>query len=302
MAKKSAGFTGERRWYIPDVIGQEVLEADKQIDLLLLGIGFYPDAKFHFFSRNRSQALYYVLIYCYEGKGFYEIEGVKHQVSTGDVFVLPKGKAHCYYSDIEAPWTIYWLHFVGESASRYVSGLETPLQLRVSANSRSEYRIALFEEIFNSAQWCDTLSDLKYANSVLHHFLGTISSYLQFRRAKGLEDMQNTTDVAMRAIHYMRENIGRRIMLDELSEYLGYSTSRFSTLFRQKTGSAPLKYLTHMRIELACKYLRYSNYKVNNICFFVGFENPLYFTRVFANLKSMPPTAYRLSYSRQEDL
>lgn len=300
MVKRFDGFIGERRWYLSEEQEREVFACESGYPLQLTGIGYYPNAKFHFFSRTREEAYYYVLIYCYEGRGFYEIEGRKHAVSAGDVFILPPGKAHCYYSDIASPWTIYWLHFVGKDAARYAEGLENPLNLSTTTNSRTEYRLALFEELFNATQWCVELSELDYANSTLYHYLGSIVCFRQFHKSKATTYAVKKDDLVARAVHYMRENIGRHISLQELALFLGYSVSRFSTLFRQQTGIAPLQYLTRMRIDLACKYLVHSNYKVNQICFFVGFENPLYFTRIFCRMKGVPPTRYRACHGNTE--
>lgn len=297
MAKKNSGFIGERRWWIPGPVENEIVSSDRIPPLMLLGVGYYPDAKFHFFSRSREMARYYVLIYCYKGRGIYEIEGVKHRVESGDVFVLPKDKAHCYYSDNDDPWTIYWAHFVGTSAKKYADMLQTPVKLLFTANSRLEYRLELFEELFNAARWCSTVEDLEYANAVLFHFLGSITGYRQFYRSRVSSTKQGATDVVTRAIHYMRENIGHHISLQEVADAMGYSVSRFSVLFREKTGVAPLQYLTQMRIDDACKYLTGTDYKINQICFILGFDNALYFTRVFTSLKGMSPTAYRKKFS-----
>ena len=71
------------------------------------------------------------------------------------------------------------------------------------------------------------------------------------------------------------------------------SVSYFSSRFKEEKGVSPLKYLNDLRIELACKYLRNSNYKINQICFFVGFDNPLYFSKMFRRNMGMSPKEYR---------
>ena len=44
----------------------------------------------------------------------------------------------------------------------------------------------------------------------------------------------------MQPFHYMKENIERRITLQDILNYVGYSSTRFSTLFKKQMGCSPL--------------------------------------------------------------
>ena len=96
------------------------------------------------------------------------------------------------------------------------------------------------------------------------------------------------------AIHYMRENIENRITMAEVLRYVGYSQSHFSTVFKKKTGMSPLSYFNRLKVEHACKLLKTTDLKVNMICYKVGIEDPLYFSRLFSKVMGMSPTDYRL--------
>lgn len=45
---------------------------------------------------------------------------------------------------------------------------------------------------------------------------------------------ESPTPVVDAAIHYMRENIENRISIQGVIKYIGYSASRFATLFKQQ--------------------------------------------------------------------
>jgi len=91
----------------------------------------------------------------------------------------------------------------------------------------------------------------------------------------------------------MRENIERKVTLQEMAEHAGLSSSRFSLLFQQQTGYPPLKYLNQLKIQKACHYLDFTDMKVNQISPKLGFEDAFYFTRIFTKIMGSSPTDYR---------
>lgn len=76
---------------------------------------------------------------------------------------------------------------------------------------------------------------------------------------------------------------------------IGYSQSHFSSLFKKKTGESPIAYFNRQKIEYACKLLKETDLKINQICFKIGIEDSFYFSRLFSKTMGMSPTKYRLS-------
>ena len=286
MIKKKDGFQGEQMVVLPPVL-IEMEEHDELCQsLYITDIGYYPKAEHH--QRTREKAIpQYVLIYCVEGDGWYQVDGKRHQVSKNQYFILPAHKPHAYGT--KQSWTIYWVHFAGTAAHVYAQGAATPQSINVAINSRIGERLNIFEEILGTLCAGKELEDMRYASSLLHHFLASMRYLGQFRRAKA----EAQTDIVDQAIHYMRENIENRMMMDEVLRYVGYSQSHFNTLFKKKTGMSPITYINRLKIEHACRLLRTTDMKINMICYKVGIEDPLYFSRLFSKLMGMSPTDYR---------
>ena len=97
----------------------------------------------------------------------------------------------------------------------------------------------------------------------------------------------------MQPFHYMKENIERRITLQDILSYVGYSSTRFSALFKQQTGSSPLAYFNRLKTEYACHLLKVTDLHINQICYKVGIEDSLYFSRMFSKVMRMSPSEYR---------
>ncbi len=291
MINKKDGFLGERSVVLPPMLTQLEEQDELCRGLFITDIGYYPMAEHH--HRIREQGVnQYVLIYCVDGCGFYVVDGKRYEVRKNQYFVLPAFKPHEYGTTEGNQWTIYWVHFRGICAHIYAEEAATPQDINVTQNSRISDRISIFEEILTTLHHGNGLENLRYASSLLHHFLASMRYLSQFRRAKsGEHDM----DIVQQAIHYMRENIERHIVMDDVLRYVGYSQSHLSTVFKKKTGQSPLAYFNRLKIERACHLLKTTDLKVNQICYKVGIEDSLYFSRLFSKMMGMSPTKYKES-------
>ena len=256
--------------------------------LFVTDIGYYPNATNHY--RERKKAIdQYVLIYCAGGCGWYQVNGKEFQVKKDQFFILPAGRPHIYGTNEQ--WTIYWVHFRGLHAPIFAKDMLTPKDINVTSGSRISDRISLFEEILSTLQTGSGIEDLRYASSLLHHFLASMRYLGQFRRSK-MTNLGNQT-VVDAAIHYMQENIGNHIKLADVAQYVGYSQSHLSQLFHKQKGQSPVAFFNQLKIEYACRLLRETDMKINQICFKIGIEDPFYFSRLFAKFTGLSPSAYR---------
>ena len=245
MIRKSDGFPGERKVVLPPLIINLQEQDPLTSSLFITDIGYYPKAEHHHFRRE-SGISEYVLIYCVDGSGWYRLQGKQYEVRSNQYFILPPDAPHEYGAAEGGEWTIYWLHFRGAHAAIYSEDAQTPQNINVAINSRISDRISIFEEILTTIQYGHSIEDLRYISSLLHHFLASMHYLTQFRRATtqdhgdALTDSRTTSiDIVAHAIHYMRENIERRIALSDVLHYVGYSQSHFSSEFRKKTGESP---------------------------------------------------------------
>ena len=289
MIRKKDGFQGEQAVVLPPAIVELEEQDDFCQGLFITDIGYYPKAEHHHRIREKGVGQY-VLIYCVDGSGFYVVDGKRHEVKKNQYFILPIGKPHEYGSTEGHFWTVYWLHFCGKAAHVFAEGAATPQTINVTMQSRISERINIFDEILTTLHFGDSIEDLRYASSLLSHFLASMRYLGQFRRAKASAEK----DIVEQAIHYMRENIENRITMAEVLRYVGYSQSHFSTVFKKKTGMSPLSYFNRLKVEHACQLLKTTDLKVNMICYKVGIEDPLYFSRLFSKVMGMSPSEFRI--------
>ena len=92
---------------------------------------------------------------------------------------------------------------------------------------------------------------------------------------------------------YMREHLQDPKTLPHYAKQCGYSVSRFSETFKDHCGVSPMIYLTELRIQRACELLDNSDLQIGEIAQQLGYEDRLYFSRLFSQHTGMPPSAYR---------
>lgn len=300
MTGRKDGFQGEWQVVLPPMIVEMEKNDRLASSLYVTDIGYYPCASHHY--RDRKVPIgQYILIYCVNGNGWYRVNGCEHQVGKGQFFILPPDVPHAYGASKGDSWTIYWVHFSGEYAEVYAEGMQTPQNINVTTNSRIMDRINIFEEILLTLQSGDSLEDLRYASSLLHHFLASMRYLGQFRKSQRPEEQhchtsQTATDadiICDRTIHFLKENIENRISLQNIIDYTGYSQSHLSALFKKHTGMSPLAYFNRLKIERACQLLKDTDLKVNQICLKLGIDDQYYFSRLFSKAMGISPTAYR---------
>lgn len=293
MIKIKSGFSGEQAVILPESIVEEFKTNEVGKHLYITDMGFYPNADNHFRERKASEAKQFVLIYCVDGDGWFSIEKTRTKISENQAFILPKGKAHAYGCNHKHTWTIYWIHFDGTMAPYLANELDKPLLISPVSESRINERLKLFEEIFQTLKNGYSKQNLEFSSTALFYFLGSIKYLNTFRHATISIKVPDEKDVIENTIHFMRENIHKKLSVKNISDYVGMSASHFSATFQSKTGYPPLSYLTHLKIQQACHYLDFTEMKINQLCAKVGYEDPLYFSRIFTKTMGMSPASYR---------
>ena len=86
-----------------------------------------------------------------------------------------------------------------------------------------------------------------------------------------------------------------QVIIDEYAENNHVSVSWFIRNFKHCTGVTPMQYILSKRIYNAEILLQDPTYNVTEIARIVGYDNPLYFSRIFKKAKGLSPSEYRKS-------
>lgn len=111
-----------------------------------------------------------------------------------------------------------------------------------------------------------------------------------------LEAVKNYTvsSQVAKAESYIKENYSNpELSLNMITEHLAISTSYFSAIFKAKTGSTFVEYLTHVRMEKAKQILAFTDRRAYEVAEDVGFSDPHYFSVAFKRVTGVTPKEYR---------
>ncbi len=104
---------------------------------------------------------------------------------------------------------------------------------------------------------------------------------------------ESSVDVIKSAKAYIEQNYQKDLILDDVSKELMISPYYFSKLFKKRTGSTFIEYLTNLRMEKAKELLRNTSKSMKEICAEVGYSDANYFSRTFKKNVGVTPSEYK---------
>lgn len=280
---------GRQRIEIPKTILKSRVHSNLLLKHLhICSIGYYPKAKDHYTYRKKGLPENF-LFYCVDGHGWYKVDNQRYEVGPNEFFILPQHTEHSYGSDEEHPWTIYWIHFGGESLADFNKLQTVQKHFKPDYIKNNGDILPVFFRIYKTLELGYSIDNLLFANMCLSHFI-TLFIYNTRHYAATANDKIDCVDSA---ILFMQEHINENISLNALSSQYHYSVSRFSNLFKQKTGYAPIDYFLQMKMQKACQELNFTNESIKTIAFNMGFDDPYYFSKRFRTILGISPKKYR---------
>jgi AraC-like DNA-binding protein len=101
---------------------------------------------------------------------------------------------------------------------------------------------------------------------------------------------------------YFSENYNEKISIEDYAASLHMSTTWFIRNFKQQVGTSPVQYILSLRMVNAQSLLEQTNYSVGEIAAIVGYDNPLYFSRVFHKEMGVSPMQYRKDKLKKSEI
>lgn len=282
------GFLGQKMIALPKSIINLSKHNDITKNFYVSDLGYYPRAHHHYRYRKNG-ADQYIFIYCTKGKGEIFLENIRTEINPNQFFIIPKNQLHEYRADDQNPWSIYWFHFNGKLADKIHNRYSSTHDINYKNIPFSKERILSFEKIFSlfSSNYLD--NHIEYANLLSLNF---ISSFVYHDFESNIK--KNSEDTVVNSIiEYLTDNVNQKFTLDEIASKYNYSKSYLHTKFKTKTGYPLLVFFNLKKVQKACELLNYTDMSIKEISFEVGFEDPLYFSRIFKNFMEKSPRQYK---------
>ncbi len=204
----------------------------------------------------------------------------EYTMQKGD-FVFYPPNAEQFYS-FSGSCLSLWCHFTGNAIEEILN----ECKIDGGVFSCCMYT-KVFEIFYDMIKHFHNTSENALANSDLIKLL----FYLSPDTDRGnLCNDEKISDV----LNYIHTNYMQPITVETLAKMTGYSESRFDRIFKSSVGSTPIQYLNNIRLTYASDLLRATTLSILEISASCGFNDPLYFSRVFKKKFSVSPSKYRL--------
>ena len=233
----------------------------------------------------------YQIVYITAGCGHFHFDNVNNETivpAGNNVLYRPKELQKCeYYEKDKAE--LYWIHFTGSNVKSILRQYGFPDKGRVfQVGTSSEYE-QIFKRIVIELQRCQE----NYGEMLvllLRHILIGFHRELTSEHMLKSEYLDHEMD---NAVTFFDENCNQNINIDNYAASRGMGVSWFIQNFKKYTGSTPMRFVVGIRINNAQMLLETTTYSINEISKIVGYDNQLYFSRLFHKLKGYSPREYR---------
>ena len=237
----------------------------------------------------------YQLLYVASGKTVFYFNGEPKEVAAGHMVLFqPKQEQHYEYFAVDRP-EVYWVHFTGSDVINILKHYDIPLDRHVIYSGSSATYAYLFKEMIHELQTCRTGFE-ELLEMYLRQIFLLVQRSWEERKPTVSSYLQEEIDYARK---YFNEHYNEDISIEEYAQSRGMSVSWFLRNFKQMTMKSPMQYILTIRINNAVSLLETTDYNVTEISTIIGYDNPLYFSRIFKKQKGVSPSDYRKMLSER---
>ena len=256
---------------------KELTASDKRLPLYIATVG----------ELSYQNAVYrptgipdYQLLYTYSGEGRVKIKDADLCLTEGDILILPPFAPHDY-KPVGERWSVAFITYNGLAAEECF-GFSADVRRMSLRDFRHRYA-AILEKKEGGSFCFDSSPDL-YALLLAISVSESVFSEQRTPAPFGIKA----------AIGYISEHYTETIELSRLSSLAGMSDGHFCRSFKEHTHMRPIEYINYIRIEDAKnRLLSQRDATVASISASLGFESPVYFSKVFRSAVGRTPTEYR---------
>lgn len=263
---------------------------DKSRPLIVCNCGTY-----HLFTRPHVPTyrpkgrLDYQLLYMASGKGYFHFKEKDVVVTAGQMVIYRPREIQQYEYFGTDQTEVYWVHFTGSDVKDILRRHGITDDTKVFYVGTSLQYHNLFKQMILELQMCK--ADYQ---EMLTHQLSELLILIHRQLSTTLKSRPHYLEKEVeQSLQFFSENYNKEINIAEYAASQNLSTCWFIRTFKNVTGTTPMQYILSLRIANAQSLLETTDYNITEISNIVGYDNPLYFSRLFKKQKGVSPSDYR---------
>jgi len=252
---------------------------------------------------------FFEIAYILRGNGYHYLNGNKHKINTGDLFLLTPNGQHNFVPD-EAR-VLEWINcmFVPDVIDPHLIGITNTADLLnalifldsfqydtsdltgIELLSSIEDLNRIFKDMSKEYEWAK-IGYQEALKNYLQILLIKIFRAYYIKDQKSGENIRTAiTDLVM--THLQSISFSQNIQIDELARQAFYSPQHFRKLFKEESGVSLSSFIREQRLDNACDILVETDLSVMQVMEQVGFNDTKSFYSAFLKFKGMTPAQYR---------
>lgn len=232
----------------------------------------------------------YLIIFTLAGSGIFRNHQQETLLSADTLAIIPPHTPQDYATAAGCrSWQILWFHV--QPWSHWTRLLKHPLTaagislLRLKEDALATLRASL-DQAHRAASGGNPYRALLAMNALERALLACAQS-------SDLGQLAPRDGRIAAVCEYMGAHLARTLTIAHLAKQSGLSLSRFSHLFCEQMGCAPLAYFDGLRMDRARDLLACTALPIAEIATEVGYGDPFYFSRRFKQKYGASPRDYR---------
>ncbi len=251
---------------------------------------------YHNVARRGRRLPEYQLVLIREGGGTFQGEGIPlNEVTAGTVLILPPRWWHRYIPDPLTGWHEFWVGFDGPVVGQLLHLLDlTAGPLTIPPGPERTEMDQLSERILRVAIRPGVVEHLQLA-ALIQELLVVVGRGQRGEGGSGSADPRFE-----RARDEMIRGIRGQIRMPRVEERAGCSRATLQRLFRERTGLSPYRYFLSIKVDAVSWVLVNTDRSLKEVAREYGFADEYHLSRVFRDVRGVPPGAWRERRRRNE--
>ncbi len=232
----------------------------------------------------------YMLIYVHSGKMLLQTaDSGDVTLLEGGSYIYRPGQDQLYRSAGSSPVKCFWVHFTGYGVPELMKSLNINESSLFTGKANIEIP-SLIKMIIDETQY----RKYGYESMVAALLIQCITAISRSVSASGaIPPVVNTSGNIEMTLNHIYSHYTGELNVGDLAKISGLCVNRYINVFRLYTGFTPKEYIIQFRLQKARELFNSTNFNVKQVSLMVGFQNQLYFARIFKKYHGVTPSGYR---------
>lgn len=255
------------------------LVLDSNISVLEIGYNRVPRGLKQIMKRD-----VYILHYITSGKGVF----LDNEFDESNGYLVVPNELEIVQADNEIPYEAYWIMFQGIAAMDTLKKCDLTKHNSVFKFSKNKQCAEILRKVLFEVT---PMNELEESYIMQADFYQIIALHMSEKQ----ETSTNIAFTAHKVGSFIENNYYQKIKIEDLAKDSNYTRNHLYKLFKKEYGISPQEYLLTLRIEKAKMLLRDNtkNISVSDVASAVGFNDCLYFSRLFHKRTGVSPTEFK---------